>query len=185
MPNRAYAKSLLAALVVVLACLVPATAGASTHASGGTPYQAPPHRAKIVNGKAVAPADAPPEVQAIIAAANKIVRKPYHWGGGHGKWNDSGYDCSGSVSYALHGADLIGRPMDSSDLMHWGKSGAGRWVTVYTNPGHAFMMVAGLRFDTGYRDSYAAKHGAKPGTGPRWGKKRPTSGFAARHPKNL
>jgi hypothetical protein len=183
MPNRAHPKILLAAIVAVLACLVPATAAGSS--SGGTPYQAPPHKAKIVNGRAVAPSDAPAKVKAVIRAANKIVEKPYRYGGGHGKWNDSGYDCSGSVSFALHGAKLISRPMDSTEFMGWAHGGSGRWVTIYSNSGHAFMMVAGLRFDTGYRDAYAAQHGAKPGSGPRWGKKRPTSGFVARHPSAL
>ena len=183
MPNRGYPKTLLAALVAALACVAPAAA--DDNASGGAPYQPPPKRAKIVNGKAVAPRSAPRKVKKIIAAANKIVTKPYHYGGGHGKWNDSGYDCSGSVSFALHGARLIKRPMDSGELMHWAKRGAGRWVTVFANGGHAFMMVAGLRFDTGYRSTYAARHGAKGGSGPRWDKRRPTRGFVARHPKNL
>ena len=186
MPNRAYPKTLLAASFAALACLAPGTALAGgTHASGGAAYQPPPHKARVVNGQAIAPSDAPQEVKDIIAAANKIVTKPYHWGGGHGKFQDSGYDCSGSVSFALHGANLLSRPMDSSELMHWGSRGAGRWVTVYSNPGHAFMMVAGLRFDTGYRDAFAAKHGAKSGSGPRWNKKRPTRGYKARHYSGL
>jgi cell wall-associated NlpC family hydrolase len=186
MLTRGYLTSLLAALVVAVALLVPGTALAGgTHASGGTPYMPPPHKARIVNGQAIAPSDAPPAVKGIIAAANQIVTKPYRYGGGHAKFQDSAYDCSGSVSFALHGANLITHPMDSSDLMHWGAGGAGRWVTVYSNAGHAFMMVAGLRFDTGYRDAFAAKHGAKPGSGPRWNKKRPTNGFKARHPNGL
>jgi hypothetical protein len=181
--HRAYAKTLTAALLVALASVLPASSAASS--SGGAPYQPPPKKAKIVNGKAVAPANAPESVKRIIAAANKIVEKPYRYGGGHAKFNDSAYDCSGAVSYALRGAKLIKRPMDSSEFMRWAKSGGGRWVTVYANSGHAFMVVAGLRFDTGYRDAYAAKHGAKPGSGPRWGKKRPTDGFVARHPGTL
>jgi hypothetical protein len=177
---RAYAKTLPAALVVAFAFVVPATAGAAE--SGGAPYQAPPKKATVVNGKAVAPANAPDKVKKVIAAANKIVTKSYRYGGGHAKFNDSAYDCSGAVSYALHGADLIDEPMDSSGFMGWARSGSGKWITVYANSGHAFMMVAGLRFDTGYRDSWGEKHGAKPGSGPRWGKKRTTSGFVARHP---
>ena len=116
-----------------------------------------------------------------INAANQIVRKPYIYGGGHGNFLDKGYDCSGSVSYALHGAGLVTVPLDSSSFMAWGLPGRGKWITVYTNPGHAFMVIAGLRFDTGYRDRKALK-GAAPGTGPRWGKQRPTGGFQARHP---
>ncbi|HEX8073353.1 MAG TPA: hypothetical protein VF545_00085 [Thermoleophilaceae bacterium] len=186
MKTRGFPTSLLAALFAALACLLPATASAGdTHASGGAPYQPPPHKARIANGQAIAPSDAPAEVKAIIAAANQIVTKPYRYGGGHAKFQDSGYDCSGAVSFALHGANLITAPLDSSDFMHWGSRGPGRWVTVYTNPGHAFMMIAGLRFDTGYRDAYAARHGAKPGSGPRWNKKRPTRGFKARHPDGL
>jgi hypothetical protein len=180
MLTRAYQTTLLAALLVALACLLPAAAAAS--ASGGVAYQPPPKKATVRNGKAIAPSNAPQEVKDIIAAANKIVRKPYKYGGGHGQWNDSGYDCSGSVSFALHGAGLLDSSMDSSGLMHWAKGGSGKWVTVYANSGHAFMMVAGLRFDTGYRTSWAADHGAKSGSGPRWDKKRSTSGYAARHP---
>ena len=180
MPTRGYLKFPLAAFATALACLVPATAiGAET---GGAQYKPPPHKARLVHGKAIAPSDAPEKVKEIIAAANKIVTKPYRYGGGHGKWNDSAYDCSGSVSFALHGAHLISSPMDSSQFMSWARSGPGKWVTVYANSGHAFMMVAGLRFDTGYHDRYGADHGAKPGSGPRWGAKRPTSGFVARHP---
>jgi hypothetical protein len=183
MRHRAYSTTLLAALFALLAFALPALAADKT--TGGAAYEPPPKKAKIVNGKAIAPADAPNKVKQIIAAANKIVEKSYRYGGGHAKFNDSAYDCSGAVSFALHGAHLIDRPMDSTELMHWAKSGAGKWVTVYANSGHAFMMVAGLRFDTGYRDDYGTKHGAKPGSGPRWGKKRPTDGFVARHPGTL
>jgi hypothetical protein len=179
--NRAYAKTLLAAPMAAFALLVPATAGAE-EATGGAVYKAPPKKATVVNGKAIAPSNAPDKVKKVIAAANKIVEKPYRYGGGHGKWNDSGYDCSGTVSFALHGADLLDSPLDSGSFMSWGRGGAGKWITVYANSGHAFMMVAGLRLDTGYRDDWGAKHGAKPGTGPRWGKKRDTDGFVARHP---
>jgi hypothetical protein len=180
MLTRAYRTNLLAALLVALACVLPATAAAS--ASGGVAYQPPPKKATVRDGKAIAPSNAPQEVRDIIKAANKIVRKPYKYGGGHGQWNDSGYDCSGSVSFALHGAGLLDSSLDSSGFMHWAKGGSGKWVTVYANSGHAFMVVAGLRFDTGYRTSWAADHGAKSGSGPRWDKKRSTSGYAARHP---
>src|SRR5436305_7929820 len=118
-----------AAFVEALAGLVPATAiGAET---GGAQYKPPPHKARIVNGKAIAPSDAPEKVKQIIAAANKIVTKPYRYGGGHGTWNDSGYDCSGSVSFALHGAHLIDHPMDSTDFMSCARSGAGKVATAY------------------------------------------------------
>jgi cell wall-associated NlpC family hydrolase len=128
------------------------------------------------NGLAVAPASAPPEVHAIIAAGNAIASKPYKYGGGHGRWNDTGYDCSGSVSYALHGAGLLDTALDSSGFMSWGESGRGTWVTVYGNPGHAYMVVAGLRFDTSARRT----------TGNRWtDQMRSSSGYTARHPAGL
>jgi hypothetical protein len=130
------------------------------------------------DGLAIAPASAPPEVQQVIAAANAIVGKPYRYGGGHGKFEDSAYDCSGSESYALHGADLIDRPMDSTEFMSWGEPGEGTWITSYANSGHSFLVVAGLRFDTGYNDSSSS--------GPKWSDKmRPTSGYTARHPDGL
>ena len=100
------------------------------------------------SGLAVAPASAPEEVQEIIAAGNKIATKPYRYGGGHGRWRDSGYDCSGSISYALHGAGLLASPLDSTGFMSWGERGEGEWVSIYANAGHAYMTVAGLRFDT-------------------------------------
>jgi peptidoglycan hydrolase-like protein with peptidoglycan-binding domain len=107
---------------------------------------------------AVAPSDAPPEVQAAITAANKIVGKPYKYGGGHGSWNDSGYDCSGTVSYALHGAGLLDRPMSSGEFGGWGVRGKGAWMSVYYNSGHAYAVIAGLRLDTS----------GSGGRGPRW-----------------
>jgi hypothetical protein len=135
--------------------------------------------AEIKNGVAYAPAYAPVAVQQAIWAGNLIRTKPYIWGGGHAAFAARGYDCSGSVSFVLHAAGLLKTPFDSSDFMHWGQHGVGRWITVYTNPGHAFIEVAGVRFDTsGEADPHPAK-----GSGPRW---RPLflnpSGFTARHP---
>ena len=103
------------------------------------------------DGLAIAPASAPDPVKAIIAAGNQIASKPYKYGGGHGKWNDSGYDCSGSVSYALHGAGLLDRPLASGDFESWGDAGPGQWVTIYAKASHAYMVVAGIRFDTSGR----------------------------------
>jgi hypothetical protein len=129
------------------------------------------------NGLAAAPLDAPPQVQAAIAAANRIIGKPYKYGGGHGKVEDSGYDCSGTVSYALIGAKLLKTPLDSSSFMRWGEAGPGAWITVYTNPGHAFAVIAGLRLDT------SAAGDPSGGKGPRWRPVlRSTRGFKARHP---
>jgi peptidoglycan hydrolase-like protein with peptidoglycan-binding domain len=128
------------------------------------------------DGLAVAPASAPPEVQAIIAAGNAIATAPYKYGGGHGRWVDSGYDCSGSVSYVLHAAGLLDTALDSSGFVDWGEPGRGTWVTIRSNPGHAYMIVAGLRFDTS----------ARRATGNRWSAQmRSASGYTARHPEGL
>ena len=128
------------------------------------------------DGLAVAPADAPPQVQAIIAAGNKIASKPYKYGGGHGKWEDSGYDCSGSLSYAFHGAGMLDVALDSTGFMSWGEAGKGQWVTVYAKGSHAYMVVAGLRFDTSGRSDQ----------GTRWqAKMRSSSGYTIRHPAGL
>jgi hypothetical protein len=130
------------------------------------------------DGKAIAPVGAPPEVVAVIAAANEIVGKPYRYGGGHGDWKDSGYDCSGSESYALHGADLVSRALNSTEFMSWGEPGRGTWITSYANSGHSFLVVAGLRFDTGYNDSSSS--------GPKWSTRmRPSRGYVKRHPEGL
>ena len=139
-------------------------------------------RARIVHGVAYAPSYAPIQVKQLIWAGNKIRRKPYIYGGGHGVWNDAGYDCSGSVSYVLHAAGLLKTSMDSSEFESWGMKGAGQWITVYTNPAHAFIEVAGIRLDT----SAEGDPNPPPGTGPRW---RPlmhgTPGFQSRHPASL
>ncbi len=162
----------------------PGTGGAGMSAPAGTPSTpsrptVPGTVAKIVNGLAYAPADAPAEVQKAIWAGDAIRHKPYVYGGGHGTWNDSGYDCSGSVSYILHAAGLIKTSMDSSDFETWGSGGLGQWITVYTNPGHAFVQIAGIRLDT----SAEQDPNPAPGSGPRW---RPlmksTGGYQARHP---
>jgi hypothetical protein len=138
---------------------------------------APVEKATIgPDGLAVAPASAPQEVKEIIAWGNKIHSKPYKYGGGHGRWNDSGYDCSGSISYALHGAGLLNTSLDSTGFMSWGAAGKGRWVTIYAHGGHAYMVVAGLRFDTSGRSE----------RGSRWTTEmRSSSGFTIRHPKGL
>jgi peptidoglycan hydrolase-like protein with peptidoglycan-binding domain len=128
------------------------------------------------DGLAIAPASAPEPVRQIIAAGNRIATKPYKYGGGHGKWEDSGYDCSGSVSYALHGAGLLERAMPSSGFVGWGEPGPGQWVTIYAHGGHMYMVVAGLRFDTSGR--------TKNNT--RWQtEQRSTSGYSVSHPPGL
>jgi hypothetical protein len=110
----------------------------------------------------------------VIAFANRIRTKPYVWGGGHGRWWDRGYDCSGSVSYALHGGEFIEDPLPSGPMEHWGLTGEGRWITVYANPGHAYAVIAGYRWDTS---------GDANGSGPRWHEDlRDNVGYVARHP---
>jgi cell wall-associated NlpC family hydrolase len=137
--------------------------------------------ATILAGKAYPPADAPIEVKQAIWSANEIVGKPYKYGGGHARVKDSGYDCSGTVSYALLGGGLLeDTPLDSSSFMSWGESGPGTWVTVYTNPGHAYVVIAGLRLDT------SAAGDPSGNKGPQWRPVlRSTKGFKARHPEGF
>jgi cell wall-associated NlpC family hydrolase len=130
----------------------------------------------LPNGVALPPLEAPQAVMEVIQAGNTIARSPYKWGGGHGSFKDNGFDCSGSVSYALYAAGLIGGSATSGSLMAWGKPGKGRWITVYANPGHVFMEVAGIRFDTS----------GQRVTGSRWQNEfRGTGGFTVRHPPGL
>lgn len=129
------------------------------------------------DGSAVAPLGAPDAVQSVVAAGNAIKNFPYIWGGGHGSFQARGYDCSGSVSYALKGANLIGEPMVSGAFENYGEPGPGKWITIYANAGHIFMYVGGLRFDTSFRDGPY---------GSRWqDAKRPMNGFVVRHPAGL
>jgi cell wall-associated NlpC family hydrolase len=159
----------------------PTGGGGSTGGAAFIPPPPPPQRAKIWAGQALAPASAPARVKAVIAAANKIVGKPYRYGGGHRAYTagalDSGYDCSGSVSFALHGGHFLRSPLPSGDLMDWGRDGPGRWITVYAAGGHAYVVVAGLRFDTGMRDDPSR-------TGPAWSTKlRKSASYVPRHPR--
>lgn len=147
--------------------------------SGGSRPIVQGKRAVLKNGIAYAPASAPDSVKSAIWAANQIRHKPYVWGGGHGSFNDSGYDCSGTVSYALHHAGALGSPAASSDLLRFGESGRGRWITVYARRGHTFAMIAGLRLDT-------TDFRVGGDVGPRWHTDgRDTRGFSARHPVGL
>ncbi|HEX4626116.1 MAG TPA: peptidoglycan-binding domain-containing protein [Solirubrobacteraceae bacterium] len=144
--------------------------------AGATPQQAPGPQATLnSDGTATAPQGAPPAVAQIIQAGNQIASAPYEYGGGHNDgFTDSGYDCSGSVSYALHGAGLLKAPLDSGEFMSWGAPGPGQWVTIYANEGHVYMVVAGLRFDTS---------GADPS---RWqSDARSSSGYTVVHPPGL
>jgi cell wall-associated NlpC family hydrolase len=163
----------------------PATTATTASAGQGTPADqptgqiAPPPAAAAQvggNGLAIAPAGAPAAVAAIIQAGNVIAHMPYRFGGGHQSWQDSGYDCSGSVSFALHGAGLLDVPLASYDFYTWGEPGPGQWVTIYAKDDHAYMVVAGLRFDTA----------ASKGGGSRWtAEARVPAGYVARHPAGL
>ncbi len=136
--------------------------------------------ATVVDGRAVPPPGAPAQVRETIEAANRIDHQPYVWGGGHLSWTSKGYDCSGAVGYALHGAGMLDWTMVSGEMEHWGEAGAGRWITIYANYHHVYMVIAGLRFDT--RDDPTGK------TGPRWHTdmpRDPTRHFTARHPAGL
>ncbi len=170
----------LTALAVAAVC---ATGKAWAQPRGGisavtpqpqAPASGPPGAAGLLRGRAIAPADAPAAIQRVIAAANRIRTKPYVWGGGHGRWWDRGYDCSGAVSYALRGGGFLDSPLPSGPMERWGSPGPGRWITVYANAGHAYAVIAGLRWDTS---------GNSRGTGPRWhADMASSSGFVARHP---
>jgi cell wall-associated NlpC family hydrolase len=130
--------------------------------------------AVLLSGVALAPPSAPERIKAAISAANTIIGRPYIWGGGHASWYSRGYDCSGAVSYALAGGGFLSTPLDSTRLESWGAPGPGRWLTVYANAGHAYAVIAGLRWDT---------VGDARGTGPRWHPALPyPEGFVARHP---
>jgi cell wall-associated NlpC family hydrolase len=167
----------------------PASAG-----SNGTPIPPPPpgaprlttrvpvlHGARVdgmsatlVSGIVLAPAGAPERVRGAINAANTIVGRPYAWGGGHGSWYASGYDCSGAVSFALAGGGFLASPLASGQFTAWGAPGRGRWITIYASPSHAYAVIAGFRWDT---------VGDANGSGPRWHRAGvPPEGFVARHP---
>ncbi|HLM25498.1 MAG TPA: peptidoglycan-binding protein [Thermoleophilaceae bacterium] len=148
-------------------------------AASATPEDTAPsaERARLGrNGLAVAPTSAPERVKQVIAAANRIAKKPYVYGGGHGDGESRGYDCSGSVSYALKGGRMLGRSLDSTGFMSYGRRGRGKWITTRANSGHAYMIVAGLRFDTS----------ARKRTGTRWSRRmRSPRGYTARHPRGF
>jgi cell wall-associated NlpC family hydrolase len=158
------------------------TGGSAQGVSADTKPQllVPGSRARYVKGLAAAPMSAPASVQQIVWAGNQIVGLPYIYGGGHGSFVSPGYDCSGTVSYALHGASLLATPEDSSELMLYSSEGVGRWATIFSNPEHAYMDVAGMRLDTSPADDPSDL------PGPRWRPLRPAnSGFTIRHPQGL
>jgi hypothetical protein len=135
----------------------------------------------LPDGSALAPADAPKRVRKVINAANRIRHKPYRWGGGHRKFKAKGYDCSGAVSYVLRNAGLVKRPLASGPFMKWGSPGIGQWITVYANKGHAYAVIAGLRWDTS-----AVGESLRRGSGPRWrATARSAKGYKARSWRGL
>jgi hypothetical protein len=188
-------RSVIALLFAAVLVVVPARAGAAdgSTSTGGTAYQAPVTKPKGTgtatsaqaplpaatvgdDGLAVAPTGAPPQVAALIAAGNVIASPPYRYGGGHGSFDDTAYDCSGSVSYALHGAGLLDATLDSTGLAKWGVTGAGAWITIYANKTHTYLIVAGLRFDTSGAKAAGSRWQAAP---------RSSKGFKVRHPLGL
>jgi hypothetical protein len=182
------------ALSIFVFLVVPAAAQAQS--TGGAEYVPPPPENMVVagsvatllpDGSAAAPADAPIQVQQAIWAANKLQDKPYKYGGGHAKIEDTGYDCSGTVSYALIAAGLLKSPLPSGPFMRWGERGKGQWITVYAHGGHAYAVIAGLRLDTSAYASRTARTKTVARSaferGPRWRPTaRPSRGFRARHP---
>jgi hypothetical protein len=171
---------LIAAAAVVAVALVPASASAGCSGGGLTPAEVdictPTPKARLLsNGMLIPPKSAPARVKEAIAYANRIRNKPYIFGGGHARWWDKGYDCSGSVSYALRGGEFLESPMPSGPLMRWGMTGEGRWISVYANPGHTYAVIAGYRWDTsGNTDGK---------TGPSWHEDlRDNVGYTVRHP---
>src|ERR1039458_8244734 len=160
----------------------PSGSTGSTGATGppGPPASSASHARILADGLATAPARAPAAGQQAIAAGNQLIGEPYLYGGGHLSFVSNGYDCSGTVSYALHGGNLLASPLDSSSLELWGVAGAGTWITVYANPAHTYLNIAGIRLDT-------SRAGDPKGlNGPRW---RPllsaNKGYIARHPAGL
>jgi cell wall-associated NlpC family hydrolase len=159
------------------------TGDGMTSATGPTPRPellVPGTTARFIDGLAAAPIGAPAVIQEIIWAGNELIGLPYTYGGGHASFISPGYDCSGTVSFALHGSSLLATPEDSSEFEAWGSHGAGRWVAIFANPGHAYMTVAGLRLDTSPAEDPANMEG------PRWRPLRQSNaGFTVRHPLGL
>jgi hypothetical protein len=186
-------RTVLAFVLATLFVVLPARAQAST--TGGTSYPTSSPRSAPAStaapattvtptptatvgpdGLAVAPAGAPAQVVALIAAGNAIAALPYKYGGGHKSFEDTAYDCSGSVSFALHGAGLLDETLDSTGLARWGEAGPGAWITIYAHKTHTYLIVAGLRFDTSGQKKAGTRWQAAP---------RSSRGFKVRHPAGL
>jgi hypothetical protein len=195
---RAFAPLLLAFLILPTVASAQSTGGvefpppAPPVPAAGEDMTVPGTKARLLpDGTAAAPAEAPAEVQEAVWAANRLQDKPYRYGGGHARIEDTGYDCSGTVSYALYHAGLLESPLDSGSFMSWGERGRGRWITVFTNPGHAYAVIAGLRLDTSSFGVSSRRSGRRIARsaferGPRWRPtRRPARGYRARHPIGL
>ena len=189
MPARALLAAALTASTLAAPALARAdalTGGTSADGHAPTPAASPPSqptvpgsRAKLVRGIAHAPAGAPLRVKRAIWSTNRIVGRPYRLGGGHQRWNDTGYDCSGLVSHFLHAAGLLRSPMSAPGFIPWGVAGAGRWVTIYAKRGHVFAVIAGLRLDT-------TPYPSRGTEGSAWRPQlRDAGAFTARHPAGL
>ncbi len=159
------------------ACLALLLASCSSSTKHYT-YKYVEGKTAVLEGRhAAVPKDAPEAVKKAIEAGNRLIGKPYIYGGGHRRIEDVGYDCSGTASYVLHHAGLIGTPMASDEFRSFGKAGAGKWITLYARRGHVFTVIAGLRLDTGYNGQ---------GEGPQWSSRsRPIKGAVLRHPDGL
>jgi hypothetical protein len=204
-----FPRALAPCFILMLCVIVPTGASAAKPPTGGTSFEEEPppppmlepglwtgpevpgtQAVLLEDGTAAAPADAPEQVKQAIWAANSLQELPYSYGGGHNLKFDvaTGADCSGTVSFALHGAGLLKAPLDSGSFMRWGLKGKGVWITVFTNPGHAYAVIAGLRLDTSIAGMSRTRGVAAPAfeRGPRW---RPTprsgSGFSKRHPTSF
>ena len=175
--------AMLACACVAMLVASGTASAARTQGTGGSafvPPPPPPKKAMVVNGLAVAPASAPARVKRVIAYGNRLIGKPYRYGGGHKPFSrslDSGYDCSGTASFALFGGRFLSSPLPSGSFTSWARPGPGRWITTYAHGGHMYLVVAGLRLDTSLRDDPST-------TGPGWSKRlRESAAFVARHPR--
>ena len=168
---------------ICFAALMCAALVSSASAAGDFPSSGPTvsgSRARLHRGRAAAPESAPLAVRRAIWAANQLCSKPYRYGGGHHSFHDTGYDCSGTISYALGGAGLIKTPMSSDEFRVFGQRGHGKWITIYARPGHSFAVIAGLRLDT--TPFITGRETWKPAWQPT---PRAPAGFDARHPVGL
>jgi hypothetical protein len=201
-----FPRALAPLFILMLAVIVPTGSIAAPPETGGTAFEEEPPPPPMLepglwtgpevpgtkavlleDGTAAAPADAPEQVKQAIWAANTLQELPYRYGGGHNLRFDvaEGADCSGTVSFALHGAGLLKTPLDSGSFMQWGRRGRGAWITVFTNPGHAYAKIAGLRLDTRAAGMSPTEGIAASAfeRGPRWRPMgRSPRGFVRRHP---